>query len=354
MGKRVSLAKKTRFEVFKRDNFKCQYCGKSAPDVVLEVDHIKSIAEGGSNDMLNLITSCFECNRGKGKKLLSDNSVVEKKRQQLEELNERRIQIDMMMEWQEELLKTDDYQVNKLCDYITKIGDVVVKDSGKELLKKYIKKYGFEKVLESIKISFDQYDDSEKAFNKIPKIIVNTKRMEEKPYLKDLYYIRGIAKNRFSYINELRAIQLLEKAYENKATIESLKSFTLSCKNWTEFRSGLENYIEQGANYSEEFIIKIDKNNIKDFKEKMNEESKKIIECLSELIKLDIDSLEDDFKNIDETTKEGNLYKYKNLCKIEAYKSAIQTINELYMEWDVEVNLNESDNKSILIPSLYL
>ena len=40
MAKRKNLSKSVRFEVFKRDSFKCQYCGKSAPDVVLEVDHI--------------------------------------------------------------------------------------------------------------------------------------------------------------------------------------------------------------------------------------------------------------------------------------------------------------------------
>lgn len=40
-GKRIAISKRVRFDVFKRDSFKCQYCGKSAPDVILEVDHIK-------------------------------------------------------------------------------------------------------------------------------------------------------------------------------------------------------------------------------------------------------------------------------------------------------------------------
>lgn len=66
--KRKAISKKLRFEVFKRDSFTCQYCGRKAPDVVLEVDHIKPVAQGGTNTILNLITSCRECNRGKGKK----------------------------------------------------------------------------------------------------------------------------------------------------------------------------------------------------------------------------------------------------------------------------------------------
>ena len=84
MSKRKSISKKLRFEVFKRDNFKCQYCGKSAPDVILHVDHIFPVKEGGTNDILNLITSCSDCNLGKGARLLTDKSTLEKQRKQCE------------------------------------------------------------------------------------------------------------------------------------------------------------------------------------------------------------------------------------------------------------------------------
>lgn len=59
----------TRFAVLKRDNFTCQYCGRKAPYVVLEIDHKIPRSKGGSWKLENLITSCFECNRGKGDKL---------------------------------------------------------------------------------------------------------------------------------------------------------------------------------------------------------------------------------------------------------------------------------------------
>lgn len=61
----MAITKRVRFEVFKRDKFTCQYCGKRPPDVVLEVDHITPRVEGGSDDMHNLTTACFACNRGK-------------------------------------------------------------------------------------------------------------------------------------------------------------------------------------------------------------------------------------------------------------------------------------------------
>lgn len=65
---RKSISKKLRFTVFERDNFTCQYCGKTPEkeDTVLQVDHVISVKNGGENDIQNLLTSCFECNIGKG------------------------------------------------------------------------------------------------------------------------------------------------------------------------------------------------------------------------------------------------------------------------------------------------
>lgn len=61
----MAITKKMRFEVFKRDGFRCAYCGKTPPEVILEVDHITPKSKKGKDDINNLITSCFDCNRGK-------------------------------------------------------------------------------------------------------------------------------------------------------------------------------------------------------------------------------------------------------------------------------------------------
>ena len=71
MTKRKSLSKKTRFDVFKRDGFVCQYCGDHPPKAVLHVDHIIAVVEGGENDVDNLVTSCEACNLGKGARPLA-------------------------------------------------------------------------------------------------------------------------------------------------------------------------------------------------------------------------------------------------------------------------------------------
>lgn len=68
----MAISKRKRFEVFKRDGFTCQYCGQRPPEVVLECDHIDPRANSGSDDELNLITSCADCNRGKSDKKLTD------------------------------------------------------------------------------------------------------------------------------------------------------------------------------------------------------------------------------------------------------------------------------------------
>mgnify|MGYP000896284205 CR=1 FL=1 len=61
-----------RFDVFKRDQFTCSYCGRKPPEVTLEVDHIIPKAEGGTDDSENLTTACWDCNRGKGATQLAD------------------------------------------------------------------------------------------------------------------------------------------------------------------------------------------------------------------------------------------------------------------------------------------
>lgn len=63
--KRKALSKRTRFEVFKRDGFRCVYCGADPVGSMLHVDHVIAGANGGSDDPSNLVTSCQSCNGGK-------------------------------------------------------------------------------------------------------------------------------------------------------------------------------------------------------------------------------------------------------------------------------------------------
>jgi hypothetical protein len=65
---RHSIPLKDRWEVLKRDNYRCVKCGSSpAKDhqVELEVDHIIPVTKGGTDEIDNLQTLCKECNQGK-------------------------------------------------------------------------------------------------------------------------------------------------------------------------------------------------------------------------------------------------------------------------------------------------
>lgn len=63
---------KLRFMVLRRDDFTCQYCGRNAQSgAVLHIDHVCPKSNGGKYAFDNLVTSCFECNEGKGDILLT-------------------------------------------------------------------------------------------------------------------------------------------------------------------------------------------------------------------------------------------------------------------------------------------
>jgi hypothetical protein len=55
-----------RFEVLRRDNFHCTYCGRGPPDTVLHIDHVVPWSAGGRTVIDNLRTVCLDCNLGKG------------------------------------------------------------------------------------------------------------------------------------------------------------------------------------------------------------------------------------------------------------------------------------------------
>lgn len=61
----MPVSKRTRYEVLKRDNHTCRYCGGAAPDVVLTVDHVTPVALGGTDKPDNLVAACKDCNAGK-------------------------------------------------------------------------------------------------------------------------------------------------------------------------------------------------------------------------------------------------------------------------------------------------
>jgi rubredoxin len=65
--KRQPIKPSLRFEILKRDDYRCQMCGVTAKDgATLEIDHIHPVSKGGTNEPDNLQVLCRDCNAGKG------------------------------------------------------------------------------------------------------------------------------------------------------------------------------------------------------------------------------------------------------------------------------------------------
>lgn len=67
---RRSIPPGLRFDVLRRDNYTCQICGRSAPEVVLELDHKIPWSVVRKHEFDNLRVSCRECNRRKSDKII--------------------------------------------------------------------------------------------------------------------------------------------------------------------------------------------------------------------------------------------------------------------------------------------
>ena len=253
---RQAISKKLRFEIFKRDSFRCQYCGASAPEVLLHVDHLKPIVEGGGNDILNLITSCVSCNLGKGRHSLNDHTMMEKQKEQLKELNERRAQLEMLVAWREELSSLKDEAADRVAEFWSNniVLGFSLNKGGLQELKKILRKFSVDEVLDAMQIAADQYfelkdgaatlESVEKAWSKVSGICRVKQISKKKPYLPDLYYVRGILRRRV-YVNEGYIMELLEAAVGVGIETEWLKSVARRCRSWTGFCETVHSMIKE-------------------------------------------------------------------------------------------------------------
>lgn len=66
----MSLSKRLRFRVLARDQFTCQYCGRTSQQIELHVDHVIPRSKGGLDVIENLKTACRDCNLGKGAQVM--------------------------------------------------------------------------------------------------------------------------------------------------------------------------------------------------------------------------------------------------------------------------------------------
>ena len=251
MAERKAISKKTRFEVFKRDSFKCQYCGQCAPDVILEVDHISPVSGGGDNDILNLITACKACNAGKSDRVLSDNTVMAKQRAQLEELNERREQLEQMLAWRDGMASLDDQKIDAIQNALdAESAGYHLNENGIRSARKLLMKWPLDRILKAISTAMLQYlkrdkdgkvtaESFERAWNSVGGIL----RLEDQPdHVREAYYIRGIARNRYSYLPERECLSMILRVMDKGGDAEELKALAREAYTWSKFQTLVHQY----------------------------------------------------------------------------------------------------------------
>lgn len=254
---RKPIPKSVRFEVLKRDSFSCQYCGSSAPSAVLHIDHIKPISKGGDNDIMNLVAACSDCNLGKSNIELDDKSAINAKKRQLDEINARREQIEMMMDWQRELRDLDSLVLDSIVELVNdQMLGREVNDHGLKSIKKWVKKHKYNILCESIEAAADQYldigddgkhtqDSCAKYLSLIPRIAANKERYGDDKDIQKLFYARGILRNRVRVYNEHVALDLLKSAYEVTGDADALIDMAKSASSWASFKRDIEDLVTQ-------------------------------------------------------------------------------------------------------------
>jgi len=175
--KRQSLSKKTRFDVFKRDGFKCQYCGAHPPSVILHIDHIQPLAFDGSNDIDNLVTSCEPCNLGKGaRSLLAIPQSLSEKASEVEEREEQLRGYSAILEAKRERLEDETWRVMDLLFH----GEDSVKRADFASAKNFIEKLGVQAVVDAAEIALSSGIHWRKTFKYFCGVCWNRVRELEK------------------------------------------------------------------------------------------------------------------------------------------------------------------------------
>lgn len=248
MSDRKPISNKIRFEIFKRDSFTCQYCGKKAPGIVLEIDHITPVKHKGKNDILNLVTSCFECNSGKSDRLLADNTIIEIQRNQIDELQERKNQIEMMLKWKLELSNIVQDESKKVIEYYnSKWEEFDLNEFSQKDVRGLVKKYGAIKVIDMIDECYLKYGvpSNEKAsfgyvLSKIKSTLkFNSLNKEEQAETLLVRQALRIAKSKFYTFDYEEATRVISSFTRRGGTGDELVDITNESSKFSEWKQVL-------------------------------------------------------------------------------------------------------------------
>lgn len=254
--RRKGISKRVRFEVFKRDNWSCQYCGSQSPNVKLHVDHITPVSKGGTNDLENLTTSCIDCNLGKGARELDDDSAVRARSAELEANELARQQLAAMRDWHVTKASLSHEAVDMLCEVwhsYTSLDWHLASDEARDLLHHLLRKFSFDEVADGMHLAYQKLGPTSQAFFLLKKFCGIAKMNRMNPDDAQKRYVLGILKNRLSpHVNLGTAAGLIDEAVCEGVDYERLKDMAKAAVCWSQFRSWvLYDCCEQEADHGE-------------------------------------------------------------------------------------------------------
>ena len=155
------MSKKLRDEVFKRDGFRYVYCGRTPPEIVLEVIHIEPASKRRKEDINNLVTSCSDCNGGDDNSSI-DNKISIKINENLKVIKEKEEQI---REYRKFIHKVEK-RIQKDIDEIEKVFSDIYEDTTstekfkRTTIRRFLEHLPLHEILEAINIACSRIYDN--------------------------------------------------------------------------------------------------------------------------------------------------------------------------------------------------
>ncbi|MEE9118190.1 MAG: HNH endonuclease signature motif containing protein [Calditrichia bacterium] len=158
---RKSTGKRLRFEIFKRDGFRCVYCGATPTQSVLHADHVIPVAEGGPTTADNLITACQDCNLGKSSISLDEKKLAKPISTKAHEEHAEQIKAYLAIE--KEILKTR----QKAADDFAEYWETIIGPMSEEMYNRLdglIRTWAIDKLTEAASITARKLGDPKSEF----------------------------------------------------------------------------------------------------------------------------------------------------------------------------------------------
>lgn len=238
--RRKGISKRTRFEVFKRDGWACQYCGAKSPDVKLHVDHITPVASGGTNELENLTTACASCNLGKGARELDDDSAIRARSAEIKANELASQQLAAMRDWHVTKASLSREAVDLLCEVwqsYTSLDWHSASSEARDLLHHLLRKFSFDEIADGMHLAFNKLGATSQAFFTLGKFCGIVRMNKMNPDEAQKRYVLGILKNRCSYVNLGTAASLIDEAISEGLSYERIRQLAKGATCWSQFRS---------------------------------------------------------------------------------------------------------------------